>query len=349
MSQSSVLASVPRPGPGRITLALLAVVPAVMAALSHPSQSTRAYWLIGIAVVVVILLFGWSRGLYFTTMLRRRLAIAGRAQSRASRAAEPGANTRSTALLRIGAAPSDAQPLPLPLIAGYLDCYGIRADHIRITNRNNATGQVETWIGLTVSAVDNLAALQARSAQIPLHQTAEVAGRRLADHLREIGWDAATVSSDDVPELLDFQTQKASRETWRSVQQGDSDYVAGYRVNADDDLPGTLTQVRSQSAREIWTALEIAQAAPGGLYTVTAACALRTDAAPSSAAPVAGLTLERGNQRPVLTALDPLSTQRLPGHTEAPADLLSRLDWPTPPSGAHRVPASEAATQVISV
>lgn len=342
MSQSSI----PKPGVGRITLALLVVVPAVLA---YPWQSTRAYWLIGISVAVVILLFGWSRGLYFTTILRRRLAIAGRASNQASRAAEPEANVRSTALLRVAAAPSDGEVLPLPLIAGYLNCYGIRADHIRITNRNTASGELETWIGLTVSAVDNLAALQARSAQIPLHQTAEVAGRRLADHLREIGWEAATVSSDDVPELLDFQAQKASRETWRSVQQGDSDFVAGYRVNADADLPATLAEVRSQPAREIWTAFEIAQAGPGGQYTVTAACALRTDAAPSNAAPVAGLTLERGNQRPVLTALDPLSTKRLEGHTEAQADLLDTLGWPTPASGAHRAPASEAATQVISL
>jgi hypothetical protein len=114
-------------------------------------------------------------------------------------------------------------------------------------------------------------------------------------------------------------------------------------------LPETLTAVRSQSAREIWTVLEIAQARSLSQYTVAAACALRTDAAPSSAAPVAGLTLERGNQRPVLTALDPLSTQRLDGHTAAPADLLSRLEWPTRLGGAHRAPSSEAATQVISL
>ena len=82
--------------------------------------------------------------------------------------------------------------LPLPLIAGYLDRYGIRADKVRITSRDNASGARETWIGLTISAVDNLVALQARSARIPLHETAQVAARRLADHLREIGWEAST-------------------------------------------------------------------------------------------------------------------------------------------------------------
>ena len=51
--------------------------------------------------------------------------------------------------------------LPLALITRYLDRYGIRADKIRITSRDNASdaSRRETWIGLTVSAADNLAAL----------------------------------------------------------------------------------------------------------------------------------------------------------------------------------------------
>lgn len=316
--------SIPKPGAARITLALLAVVPAVMA---YPWQSTRAYWLLGIAAVAVLLLFGWWRGLHFTTILRRRLAIIRRGGGPVP---EPDANTRTTALLRLGPASPDTGVLPLPLIARYLDCYGIRADSIRITSRGNASGVTDTWIGLTVSAVDNLTALQARSARIPLHETAEVAARRLADHLREIGFDANTVASEDVPEVLAFESEKAGRETWRAVQQGGSDYVAAYRVNPDSGLPETLAAVRAQQAREIWTALEIAPSDSGAHHTVAAACALRTDAAPESAAPVAGLTLERGNQRPALQALDPLSTRRLDGHAEAPADLIERLDWPTP-------------------
>lgn len=235
--------------------------------------------------------------------------------------------------MRIGAAPSESDVLPLPLIAGYLDCYGIRADSIRITNRDTASGRRETWIGLTVSAVDNLAALQARSSRIPLHETVEVAARRLADHLREIGWDASTVAPEDVPELLTTQSGKAGRETWRAVQQGSSDYVAAYRVTVDSALADTLSRVRSQPAREIWTALEIAPGDGGAPYTVAAAAALRTDAAPAGSAPTAGLTLERGNQGPALAALDPLSTRRLDGHAEAPADLLANLDWPTPAAG----------------
>ncbi len=63
---------IPWPGSGRITLALLAVVPAVMA---YPWRSPRDQWVLGIAVAVVILLFGWWGGLHFTTILRRRLAM----------------------------------------------------------------------------------------------------------------------------------------------------------------------------------------------------------------------------------------------------------------------------------
>lgn len=313
--------SIPTPGAARITLALLAVVPAVMA---YPWQSTRAYWLIGIAVAASILLFGWWRGLHFTTILRRRLAIVRRGGRPVP---EPDANTRTTAVVRLGPASSATGTLPLPVIARYLDCYGIRADSIRITSRHDGSGAADSWVGLTLSAVDNLAALQARSARIPLHETAEVAARRLADHLREIGFDANTVAAEDVPEVLAIEAGNSSRETWRAVQQGESDYVAAYRIKADSGLPETLAEVRAQQAREIWTALEIADS--GTHYTVAAACALRTDAAPAGTAPVAGLTLERGNQRPALQALDPLSTRRLDGHAQAPADLLQRLDWPT--------------------
>ena len=64
--------TVPLPGSGRITLALLAVVPAVMA---YPWRSPREQWVLGIAVTLVILLFGWWGGLHFTTILRRRSAM----------------------------------------------------------------------------------------------------------------------------------------------------------------------------------------------------------------------------------------------------------------------------------
>ncbi|WP_204808529.1 type VII secretion protein EccE [Mycobacterium riyadhense] len=310
--------SIPRPGTGRLTLALLAVAPAVLA---YPWQSPRDYWLLGIAAAVVVLLFGWWRGLYFTTILCRGLAILGR---RRRRVPESGTDTRTTALLRVGPPTSDRGVLPLPLIARYLDCYGIRLDKIRITSRATGADEPQTWIGLTVAATDNLAALQARSSRIPLHETAQVAARRLTDHLREIGWDASTVAPEDIPELIGEE----SRETWNGVRQGDSDYVAAYRIGAGASLLETLNAIRSHPTRETWTVLEIAGAPPH--YTVAAACAFRTDTRPRGGAPLDGLTSQRGNQLPALLALDPVATQRLDGHTDAPADLLTGLNWPAP-------------------
>jgi ESX secretion system protein EccE len=332
----SQLRSIPIPGSGRITLAALIVVPAVMA---YPWHSTRDYWLLGVAAVALIVLFGWWRGLHFTTILRRSLAIVGRRDKSVAQS-EP--TTKTTALLRIGPPVSDNEVLALPVIARYLDRYGIRADKIRITSRDNASDAArrETWIGLTVSAADNLTALRARSSRIPLHETAEVAARRLADHLREIGWEAHTVGPDDVPRLV---TPKV-RETWRAMRRGDSDYVAAYQVRVDAALPETLAAIRSHPARETCTALEIAGPSPDR-HTIAVACAFLTDAAPEGAAPVTGLTPQRGNQLPALMALDLLATQRLDGHTDAPAGLLEGLDWPTPAAGAHRAPRTEPASR----
>lgn len=290
--------SIPRPGSGRITLALLAVVPAVLA---YPWQTTRHYWLLGIAAAVVIVLFGWWRGLYFTTMLRRRCAIIGRRRGVTDR----GSDTRSTALLWVKPPAADADLPPVPLIARYLDAYGIRADTIRITSRDTAAGERQTWIGLTISATDNLAALQARSARIPLHETAEVAARRLADHLREIGWEAGTVVPEDMPVLVAAD----ARETWAALCQGDSDYLTAYGISNAVELPETLAAIRAHPARETWTALEIA--GDRSNYTVAAACAFRTDERPGGPPPVAGLIVQRGQQLPALLAMDPPATRRL--------------------------------------
>jgi type VII secretion protein EccE len=332
------VSSIPLPGAARITLAALAIVPA---ALAYPWHTTRDYYLIGIAVVAVVVLFGWWRGLHFTTILGRRLAIMSR---RSNQAEEPDAQSvvaaSTTALVRIGPSSADGAVLPLELIAGYLDRYGIHADTVRITSRDNASdaSRRETWIGITVSAADNLPALQARSSRIPLYETAEVAARRLADHLREIGWEANTVAADDVPRWLTAN----ARESWRAVQRGTSDFVAAYQLSVDENLPATLEAIRSHQARETCTALEIARS--GDQDTVAAACAFLTDAPPEGAPPVAGLIPQRGNQAPALAALDLLATQRLDGHTAAPAGLLASLDWPTPVTGAHRAVRTEAVS-----
>ncbi|WP_096284053.1 type VII secretion protein EccE [Mycobacterium ahvazicum] len=332
------MSSIPIPGSARIALAALAVVPA---ALAYPWHSTRDYWLIGVAVVAVIVLFGWWRGLHFTTILRRRLAIMSRRSNPTGEAdIQSVVAAKTTALVRIGPSSADDAVLPLQLIARYLDRYGIRADKVRITSRDNASdaSRRETWIGITVSAADNLPALQARSSRIPLHETAEVVARRLADHLREIGWEANAIASDDVPRWLTAN----ARESWRAVQRGTSDFVAAYQIVVDADLPATLEAIRSHPARETCTALEIARS--GEQDTVAVACAFLTDAPPEGAPPVDGLIPQRGNQAPALAALDLLSTQRLDGHTAEPDGLLATLDWPTPVTGAHRAVRTEAAS-----
>lgn len=315
---------IPIPGPGRVTLAALAVVPAALAQPWTGTHTARGYWVIGIAAAIVIVLFGWWHGLHFTTILGRRLALLGR---RGGPVPEAGSVTRANALLRLGPPAGDNSVLPLPLIARYLDSYGIRADKIRITSRD--TDVRETWIGLTVSAVDNLAALQARSPRIPLYETVQVAARRLADHLREIGWDAAVVDPDDAPRLL----AGATGETWRAVRL-QSNYLAAYQVAVSDDLPSVLAEIRSYPASQTWTALELAGSATHG--TVAVAAAFVTVEPPASGEPLAGLTLQRGNQRPALQALELVSTRRLDGHADAVAGLLTGLNWPTPAPGAHR-------------
>lgn len=319
------------PGSARITLALLAIVPAVMA---YPWRSARDYWIVGVGAAVVIVLFSWWRGLHLTTLLRRRLAILSRRRLRF----ESDCGTKTTALLRVGSPAFDGDALPLLRIAQYLDCYGLRADTIRITSRGSASGAYETWIGLTVSAADNLDALLARSSRVPVHETAQVAARRLADHLREIGWEASMAVANDLPQLL----ARDAKEIWRGVCQGDSDYVAAYRVSVDEGLPETLTAIRSYPARETWVALEIA-GHPSD-YTVAVACSFRTEALPESAAPVSGLTPQRGDQLPALAALDPSSTQRLDGHTAVPG-LLAGIDWPTAGNGTRQVLNHEAPSR----
>lgn len=312
---------------GRITLAVLA---AVAVGMAYPWQSTRERWVLGVAIAVLIILVAWWRGMFITTMLRRRIALLAR---RPGRTHKPGIDVRTTVLLRVSAPDAEADHVPLTMIAQYLHRYGIRADAIRVTSRDTESDagvpQRQTWIGLTLSATDNLAALQARSPSIPLHQTAEVAARRLADHLREIGWTASLAEPDDVPAVF----APTARETWRGIRQGGADYVAVYRAKADTALPELLAVIRSYPARETWTTLEIAGAAEAP--TVAVACALRTNTRPGGRAPISGLSPQSGNHRSALTALQLGSTERLDGHTDLPADQLSQLRWPSSAQQLH--------------
>jgi type VII secretion protein EccE len=305
----------------------LVVLAVVAAALGFPWQTVRERWVLGIAVALAIVLLARWRGLPVTTILRRRVAMR-RSERGLRRAVGSGTDVRATALLRVAPPVSGPDALPLPLITGYADRYGLEMAAIRITSRDTASEagapERETWIGLTLSAADNLAALQARSPQIPLHQTAEVAARRLADHLRESGWTASIADPDDIPGLY----ARPARETWGGVSQGNADYVAAYQVKVDTALPNTLAAIWSYPVRETWTVLEVSGAGDG--QTLAVACAFHTDAPPAAGGPLPGLISQSGNHRPALTALHPLSTHQLDGHVALPeALLLSRLRWPS--------------------
>ncbi len=277
----------------RITLALLVIIPAAMA---YPWPSTRDRWILGVAVVAVVVLFAWWRGMFLTTVVGRRIAMLLR---RNSKAKDRETSDSTTVLMRIEA--PEPTGLPLQLIIGYLDRYGIRCDKVRVTTRD-VGGARSTWIGLTLGAVDNLTALAARSPRIPLHDTAEVVARRLTEHLREAGWSVAIVDAADVP------APPSAKETWRGVRD-DTGYVAAYDVKVDDRLANTLAEIRSLPSRDTWTALEFTGAATKP--RITAVCALRSGERPATAAPIPGLQPLTGRHRAALTALDPLSTERL--------------------------------------
>ena len=66
----------------RITLALLFIIPAAMA---YPWPSTRDRWVLGVAIVAVVVLFAWWRGLFLTTMVGRRVAYGVAAQQQGRR------------------------------------------------------------------------------------------------------------------------------------------------------------------------------------------------------------------------------------------------------------------------
>lgn len=318
------------PGTGRITLVLLA---AAAAATAYPWQSARERWVLGIGIAVAGALLTRWQGLPLTTLLRRRVAL-NRGNHGERRAGRPAADPRVTALLSVAAPQYDPDLLPLPLIAGYLDRYGLRADTIRVTSRDidHQDGRERTtWIGLTFSATDNLAALQARSPQIPLDQTAAVVARRLADHLRESGWVTGVVEPDDVPRL----DIAGSRETWQAIVQDSGEHLAAYRLTPGHDLPDLLAKVWDYPATETWTALELA--GTGGDQTLAFAAAYRTGAQPGAGGPLPGLSPQPGNQRAALAVLNPSSVQGLDGHAVVARDWLTRLRWPS--SIARRSPA----------
>jgi type VII secretion protein EccE len=298
----------------RIALALLFVIPA---ALAYPWQSTTDWWLLGVAIAVAVVLFAWWRGLFVTNMVRRRFAILGRNRRGGHTHRREQASHFATVALRVDEAPSD--DVPLPLLAGYVDRYGVRAHKVRVVSRDVA-GERTTWIALTVGAADNLAALRARSARLPLRQTTEVAVRRLTDHLRELGWALTPVDETDSP------SPRSARETWRGLRS-DEGHVAAYRVTVDAQVADTLAAVAALPSAETWTAIDIV----GDRHhpEVIVGCALRTADRPQARGPLPGLSPQRGRHWRALEAMAPPADERLEGDPVAvPAGLLAQLSWP---------------------
>lgn len=291
----------------RISLALLAVA---LAAMAYPWQSVTDRWIVGGAVVVVLITVAWWRGLFLTTMLGRRIAMWRR------RGAGPARRDADQMMILLQVDDPAGVDLPLPLVAGYVDRFGVRCASVRVTSRDRA-GVRTTWIGMTLDAVDNLAALRARSPELPLYDTTEVVGRRLADHLRETGLEVTAVNA--AVALLG----QSGRETWTGVRD-EFGFVSAYGVRVDDRLVDRLAEVSARST-ETWVTLEFSGTA--ARPTVAAACAVRT-AEPVRGAPLDGLVVHRGLQRPLLTALDPTSAGRL-GIAEVPVPdgLLERVTW----------------------
>ncbi|OKH82217.1 hypothetical protein EB75_13140 [Mycobacterium sp. ST-F2] len=264
----------------RITLALLVIVPAAM---TYPWHTTPQKWILGIAVAVVLLVFAWWRGLFLTTMVARRVAV-WRRNRRGAAAPTAG---QVTVVLEADELPYHA----LPLVASYVDRYGVQCESVRVTECQ-LDGTRSAWVSVTVAAASNLAALQARSSDLPLADTAEKVARRLADQLREAGVPVTVTKAAPAPMATD------ACESWRAVRDGDG-YLTAYGLPTDQRLPDCLAELASTT--ELWTVLEFA---PGA--TISAACAVRTANAPAAAA-VAGLAREPGRQGPLLAAMAPAS------------------------------------------
>lgn len=289
------------PVPCTLRLTLVATLVAAGAfALYRRDPADR--WIAITAGVLALVLLVWWRGTFltdilgrFTKLLTRR--ISGRPSANTPQIVAAGVDARTTVALELSAPASDEE-VPLGLLSGYLDRYGVRCSSIRVTTAGIAGTENKTWVSLTLSAADNLAALQARSSRIPLRETADIVGRRLSDHIRELGWQINAAENPGTP--LPEEVKEGSR-----AVTDDHGYLAAYRATVNDDLPNTLGSIWSAPLPERWTVLELTGTTDAPLLTVV--CALRTDEKPESRAPWGGLTLCWGEHLPVLQAMNPLS------------------------------------------
>ena len=323
MSKRVQLYRPPAPGTFRLALAATLVVAAVFALCRH---DTAGRWIAAAAGTLALALLAWWRGLFVTDIVGKRLSMLSRRFSRRAPSdpaeiVRAGTDALSTVVLEL-APPASGGEVPVELLAEYLDRYGVTCSSIRVTVADVGGSGRSAWVSLTLSAADNLAALAGRSPRIPLRETAETARRRLADHLRELGWQVRAAERPDGP-LPTPGAESAKQEGWRAVADGRG-HLAAYRVRADAALPDVLRTVWSAPAPERWVALELAGTARAPRLAVV--CALRTGDRPASRAPLAGLEPCWGEQLPALRALRPNSSDRLGGErTPVDAELLGAL------------------------
>ena len=252
------------------------------AAMAYPWESDTDWWILGIAIGVV----GRIRLVARTVRDEHDRSAVGDLAPQPFQA--EGADIERRHLVLHVDDPAGVG-LSLPLVAGYVERFGVRCEKVRVTNRDER-GARTTWVSMTLSATDNLAALRARSAELPLFDTAEIVGRRLADHLRETGLSAG--HRRRCPGTT-------CRRRPREVARGSSETTGSYRhtripvderprrasrrgvVAADGDLD------RARIQRHLSTS-----------HDQSALCAVRTAEAVRGA-PVAGLTAAPGHSAAV--------------------------------------------------
>ncbi|TDZ81984.1 hypothetical protein DE4587_01861 [Mycobacteroides salmoniphilum] len=308
------------PVPCTLRLTLVATLVAAGAfALYRRDPADR--WIAITAGVLALVLLVWWRGTFltdilgrFTKMLTRR--ISRRSPTNTAQVVAAGVDARSTVALELKA-PASGEQVPVGLLAGYLDRYGMRCSSIRVTTADIVGAEGKTWVSLTLSAADNLAALQARSPRIPLRESADIVGRRLSDHLRELGWQVNAIDTPGAP--LPEEVKEGSR-----AVSDDRGYLAAYRATVNGDLPETLGNIWNAPLPERWTALELTGTTDAPQLTVV--CALRTAEKPESRAPWAGLTPSWGEHLLVLEAMNPLSSDTFKGTgTAVTEEFLDKL------------------------
>ncbi|MUM22776.1 type VII secretion protein EccE [Mycobacterium sp. CBMA271] len=269
-------------------------------------------WIAITAGVLALFLMVWWRGTFLTEILGRwtkllTRRLSGRAPSDTAQIVTDGIDARTTVVLELKP-PTSGEDVPVGLLAGYLDRYGVRCSSIRVTTADIDGAEGKIWVSLTLSAADNLTALQARSQRIPLRETASTAARRLSDHLRELGWDVSAADRPAAP--LPAQAKEGSR-----AVDDDAGYLAAYRAKVDGDLPETLWSVWSTPLPERWTSLELTGTAAAP--QLTAVCALRTAEKPAARAPLDGLTPFWGEHLRILQTMNPLSPNTFGGAATA--------------------------------